>query len=76
MDKLGNLFVRIGALSAASAVGLGAFGAHGLKTYLAGNDRMDYYLDVWKTASNYHLIHSLAIIAGMYCNIFTTSSIS
>ena len=48
--------------STASAVGLGAFGAHGLKTRLAENPRIDYYLDIWKTASHYHLIHSLAII--------------
>lgn len=64
MGKLNSIFVKIGALSAASAVALGAFGAHGLKTHLAENPRIDYYLDVWKTASNYHLMHSLAMVMG------------
>lgn len=42
------------------AVALGAFGAHGLKSKLAGladgADRMGW----WQTASQYHLAHALA----------------
>lgn len=41
----------------ALAVGLGAFGAHGLKPYLSAED-----LDVFKTAGFYHFIHSMAIL--------------
>jgi uncharacterized membrane protein YgdD (TMEM256/DUF423 family) len=41
----------------AVAVGLGAFGAHGLK------DKLDAYsLSVWEKAVFYHLIHALAIL--------------
>ena len=50
--------VRAGAISALLAVMLGAFGAHSLEARLIANDT----LDVWKTASHYHLIHSLAML--------------
>lgn len=41
----------------ALAVGLGAFGAHGLK------DRLDAYsLSVWEKAVFYHFIHALGIL--------------
>jgi uncharacterized membrane protein YgdD (TMEM256/DUF423 family) len=47
----------IGAIFLALAVGLGAFGAHGLK------DRLDpYSLSVWEKAVFYHFIHSLGIL--------------
>lgn len=51
-------WIRIGAVSAALAVGLGAFGAHGLRDTLSP-ERMD----VWRTAAHYHLVHSVAIVA-------------
>ena len=44
----------IGAIFLALAVGLGAFGAHGLK------DRLDAYsLGIWEKAVFYHFIHAL-----------------
>src|SRR5450759_155919 len=47
----------IGAIFLALAVGLGAFGAHGLK------DRLDAYsLSVWEKAVFYHFIHALGIL--------------
>ena len=47
----------IGAIFLALAVGLGAFGAHGLK------DRLDAYsLGIWEKAVFYHFIHSLGIL--------------
>ena len=59
--------------SAGMAVGLGAFGAHGLKK-LVTPERLDVrspsrltagihapILQVWDTASRYHLIHSVAV---------------
>jgi uncharacterized membrane protein YgdD (TMEM256/DUF423 family) len=49
---------RFGCLSAASAVGLGAFGAHALKN--SGVDQ--YYLKIWETATLYQFIHALGII--------------
>jgi uncharacterized membrane protein YgdD (TMEM256/DUF423 family) len=49
-------FVTLGAISGAVAVIAGAFGAHGLADIL-GRDA----LGVFRTASNYQLIHSLAL---------------
>ena len=57
---------RIGAALAAIAIGLGAFGAHGLESRLKAAGMME----VRRTAVIYHLIHAvciflLAFIAGM-----------
>ena len=47
----------LGALNAALAVAMGAFGAHGLKA------RVDAaLLDTWATASEYHFFHALALL--------------
>jgi uncharacterized membrane protein YgdD (TMEM256/DUF423 family) len=59
------LFVISGVLGALG-VGLGAFGAHGLRA------RLDALADGavrrawWETAAHYHLIHALAIAAAGY----------
>lgn len=50
--------ISVAALLAALAVGLGAFGAHALKTRLAPD-----LLAVWTTASQYHLVHAVALVA-------------
>ena len=50
-------FWRIAALSGASAVLLGAFGAHGLRSRVAPE-----LLTTWATASNYHLLHSAVLL--------------
>lgn len=49
--------LTLGALFAAFGVGLGAFGAHGLKA------RLGESLATWETAVFYQLIHALAIVA-------------
>lgn len=49
--------LMLGALFAALGVGLGAFGAHGLKA------RLGESLPTWETAVFYQLIHALAIVA-------------
>ncbi len=41
------------------AVALGAFGAHALKNTLEAAS----HLETWKTAAQYHLIHSVALLA-------------
>lgn len=57
-----NHWIGIGALSAAVAVALGAFGAHALKETLDADK-----LEVWHTAVHYHALHALALIAfGLY----------
>jgi len=41
----------------AAAVGLGAFGAHGLK------DRLDtYHMSLWEKAVFYHFIHAIGLL--------------
>jgi uncharacterized membrane protein YgdD (TMEM256/DUF423 family) len=47
----------IASISLAFAVGLGAFGAHGLR------DKLDAYsMDVWNKAVFYHFIHGLGML--------------
>ena len=56
-----RLFLGLSALNGFLAVALGAFGAHGLRQRLGavadGVERLDW----WRTASNYHLAHALAL---------------
>ena len=49
--------VSIGALNAALAVALGAFGAHGLQETLSSKA-----LQTWHTAVDYHGFHALGLI--------------
>ncbi len=44
-----------------TAVGLGAFGAHGLRGMLAGLPDAAERLSWWQTAAHYHLVHALAV---------------
>lgn len=50
-------YVIIGSLNLLLAVGLGAFGAHGLKTLLTADQMATY-----QTAVHYHMIHALGIL--------------
>ena len=51
-------WIVVGALSGAIAVGLGAFGAHGLA------ERLDTrQLEVWRTAVHYQMFHAVALLA-------------
>ena len=52
-----QLFVMIGSLNALLGVGLGAFGAHGLKSRVTPE-----MLTVWQTAVQYHLVHALGLL--------------
>jgi uncharacterized membrane protein YgdD (TMEM256/DUF423 family) len=58
--------LRVAALTGLLAVALGAFGAHGLKTHwdatLTAADAA-YRLDTWKTASVYHMVHAVVLLA-------------
>src|SRR5215470_3145104 len=51
-------FLLTGALAALTAVALGAFGAHGLRTRLSPE-----MLAVFETGVRYHMYHALAIVA-------------
>lgn len=54
----------LGALMGFLAVGLGAFGAHGLEGMLEGAPDGAERAEWWATAADYHLAHALALIAG------------
>lgn len=51
-------WLKISACNLALAVGLGAFGAHGLKKVAS-----PYELDIWQTATLYLFVHGLGLLA-------------
>lgn len=60
-----KIFVVLGSLSAFLGVGLGAFGAHGLKTKVTPE-----MLAVWQTGVLYHLVHALGLLLiGIICHL-------
>lgn len=54
-----SLWLLIGILLAATGVGIGAFGAHGLKDTLAATGRAENF----ETGVKYQMYHALALIA-------------
>ena len=52
-----RIWIVLGALSGFLAVGLGAFGAHGLKQ-VAGPEQLAW----WHTATLYHLLHAPVLV--------------
>ena len=52
------LAFRVAAVLGALAVGLGAFGAHSLKTLLEQNGTAA----IWQTAASYHFIHAVVLL--------------
>jgi uncharacterized membrane protein YgdD (TMEM256/DUF423 family) len=50
-------WLGVGALLAGIGVGLGAFGAHGLRSLISSD-----LLQAYETGVRYHLVHSLAVI--------------
>jgi len=52
------MWITLAAISGALAVVAGAFGAHGLKARLEPAQ-----LEAWVTATQYHLVHSLVLLA-------------
>ena len=66
-----KMFIILGSINAFIGVGLGAFGAHGLK-----NKVTKEMLPVWETAVQYHLIHALALILiGILCQLMPEASL-
>ncbi|WP_339879248.1 DUF423 domain-containing protein [uncultured Algoriphagus sp.] len=53
----GKQIIKLAAILGALAVGIGAFGAHGLKAVLAETGRVDTF----ETGVKYHFYHSLSI---------------
>ena len=55
--NINNISIATGAFSACIAVAAGAFAAHGLKNILSIE-----YLETFKTAADYQLVHSIGLI--------------
>ena len=58
---MARVFVAMAGSMGALAVGLGAFGAHGLQSRLAEVADGAKRLGWWETAAHYHLVHALAM---------------
>jgi uncharacterized membrane protein YgdD (TMEM256/DUF423 family) len=58
MWAMDRTFVLIGALAGVAGVGLGAFGAHGLRGRLSPE-----MLAVFETGVRYHMYHAIALVA-------------
>lgn len=59
----GDLWVRVGAISGAISVGMGAFAAHGLRSRVLTKTLEPRMLEVFHTGAQYQMYHSLALIA-------------
>jgi uncharacterized membrane protein YgdD (TMEM256/DUF423 family) len=55
-------WIAMGAVLAAAAVVMGAFGAHAMEDYLAPFENGDRRMDVWKTAAHYHIVHAIGLM--------------
>ena len=63
IESVGLRWIAIGAILASIAVGMGAFGAHGLEPALANRvEDPAKNMEHWETASHYHMYHSIAIV--------------
>ncbi|CAI5738959.1 unnamed protein product [Hyaloperonospora brassicae] len=58
-----SIWWKVGAMTGASGVMLGAFGAHALKTHVKDPE----LLKSWSTAAYYQLIHSAVLLATPLC---------
>lgn len=54
---MSSRWIALGALWMAIAVGLGAFGAHGLKERVSAPD-----LEIWRTGVLYHALHAIGVV--------------
>lgn len=62
MSMTQSTAIRIAAVLGALAVGLGAFGAHGLKDLLVRNNTTQ----IWEKAVFYHFIHTVVLFVLAY----------
>lgn len=58
---MARIFVILSGVLGFSAVALGAFGAHGLRSRLGSLPDGVKRLEWWNTAAHYHLTHALAL---------------
>lgn len=55
VDTTSNVWITVAGISGAAAVALGAVGSHGV------DFKSEQMRETWKTASHYHLLHTLAL---------------
>lgn len=55
---MANRWFALGAVAAGLGVALGAFGAHGLKSFVS-----EELLQIFETGVRYHLLHAVALLA-------------
>jgi uncharacterized membrane protein YgdD (TMEM256/DUF423 family) len=60
---MSRIFIILSGLLGFTAVALGAFGAHGLRSHLEALPDGVKRLEWWNTAAHYHLVHALALAA-------------
>ncbi|KPK15007.1 MAG: hypothetical protein AMJ62_11090 [Myxococcales bacterium SG8_38] len=58
---MSRVFIILSGLLGLTAVALGAFGAHGLRSWLGAQADGAKRLEWWNTAAHYHLSHALAL---------------
>ncbi len=58
---MARIFVVMSGVLGALAVGMGAFGAHGLRSSLEGIEDGVKRMGWWETAAQYHLMHAVAL---------------
>ncbi len=59
----GDVWIRIGGISGALAVGLGAFGAHALRSRVTSKMLDPRMLEIFETGVRYQMVHALALLA-------------
>ncbi len=60
---MSKIFMILGAAFGAMSVGMGAFGAHGLRSKVTSGALEPRLLEVWETAAQYQMYHALALVA-------------
>ena len=59
---MAKIFVMLGAIFGAMSVGMGAFGAHGLRSRVVDGSLEPRLLEVWETAAQYQMYHALEFL--------------
>ncbi len=73
-NRVGAVWIALGAVSAALGVILGSIGAHGLEKMIAGMDDLPKRLANWDTAVRYQMYHSLGLsLVGILICLFGPS---
>jgi uncharacterized membrane protein YgdD (TMEM256/DUF423 family) len=59
--RMDRTYLLLAGIMGFLGVALGAFGAHGLRKFLAAKPDGEQRLTWWQTGAQYHLIHALAV---------------